>query len=183
MTAESSFVHSTLLKQIAIAEAASAVLKVPIILFDRDFVEQRTVMANSIRVSLDANGRHAVLSAGAQAHFDVARYLCYMREVRVMVERETVLLPYPYDPLDTTKGFQKKVIGLEYEADENVEPLQSLQCSDQQGCTSEKCANGCTTPVYPPDHPWFQPGGCPTIRHLARDLMYISLESGDVCKM
>lgn len=188
MTAESHFVRATLAKQFAIALCAASTLQSPVILFDHNFVEKSTVMAGNIRVSVDSNGRYGILSAGAQQYFSCAKYLNYMRDHRIVVEKKVVTLPFPYDPNDRDIGFQTKVIGLEYTQDLNVVPLSSESqrpgaCVGTEGCTSEKCASGCTTPMFPPDHPWFEPGGCPVITHFARDLYYISTETDEVCEM
>lgn len=88
----------TLAKQIVIAKSVQALQNAKYILFDLDFKSISTVMVGHYRVDVDAVGRRAILSAGAQACFTRDQYLRYVvLPTNAVVTNDTVYLDELYE--------------------------------------------------------------------------------------
>lgn len=72
------FVRITLRRQVQIAQFVAIALSLEVTLFDRSFISDHTILVDNIRVEVDINGSHAILSTGTQSSFlfpDYCRYL------------------------------------------------------------------------------------------------------------
>lgn len=75
---ERRFVFSTLQKQLEIARAVRDHQNLDRVLFDPSFVCVNVRMVDKYRVEIDAKGREAILSYGAQQCFNVEKYMSFM---------------------------------------------------------------------------------------------------------
>lgn len=75
---ERRFVYATLQKQLEIARNIRDVQNADRILFDPSFVTKSIRMINQYRIEVDADGREAILSYGAQRSFNVDKYMSFM---------------------------------------------------------------------------------------------------------
>ncbi|KAL7742982.1 hypothetical protein ACLKA6_011349 [Drosophila palustris] len=71
------FVLFTIAKQLTIAKTVVNSTR-PVVLFDRSFLTDHVIMVDKIRVEVDAAGRHAILSAGAQNAFTFSDYCRFL---------------------------------------------------------------------------------------------------------
>lgn len=92
--ADRAFVATTLSRQRDIALECRAICNKDRILYDRSFHPARTIMLGQYRVEVDASGREAILSAGAQKHFNVDQYWAYVRGWPNVVKSGSVVTMY-----------------------------------------------------------------------------------------
>lgn len=75
------FVITSLRSQLDIACRVRDASDLEIVLFDPDYRRTQHVLVRSYRVEVDARGRHAILSRGAQENFSLAEYDSLLRDM------------------------------------------------------------------------------------------------------
>lgn len=85
------FVRFTLIKQLEVAKKARDIDNRERILFDVTFEAISTRMVGQYRIDVDAQGREAILSAGAQATFTADIYLQYAPSDYDIIRRANVI--------------------------------------------------------------------------------------------
>lgn len=90
--ANSCFVDTTLGRQHYVAMQVRAINNRDRVLYDRNFVSAKTIRHGEYRIDVDANGREAVLSAGAQKCFTPDQYYQHVAHLPSVVRVGDIIL-------------------------------------------------------------------------------------------